>query len=94
MWCDPSSCVYIHTKAGRADHQLLNQESHNMHLLRPASTLTSRQVPGASVQPVVANLAVDRSIRRRGIGKRILRECERVVKGTCGWNRCYSVFLH
>jgi len=37
--------------------------------------------PGTSVGPVVANLAVDRTLRRKGVGKKILAECEKVVKG-------------
>ncbi len=37
--------------------------------------------PGTSIGPVVANLAVDRTLRRKGIGKKILAECEKVVKG-------------
>lgn len=42
---------------------------------------SNQQMPNASVQPVIANLAVDRTIRRKGVGAKILRECERVVKG-------------
>lgn len=56
-------------------------------IIEPPFQPPNEQVPGASVQPVIANLAVDRSIRRRGIGRRILRECERVVKGACGGPR-------
>lgn len=37
--------------------------------------------PGTSLGPVLANLAVDRTLRRKGVGKKILMECERVVKG-------------
>lgn len=37
--------------------------------------------PGTSIGPVVANLAVDRMLRRKGIGKKILAECEKIVKG-------------
>lgn len=37
--------------------------------------------PGTSIGPVVANLAVDRKLRRKGIGKKILAECEKIVKG-------------
>lgn len=51
-------------------------------------------VPNASVQPVIANLAVDRSIRRKGIGRKVLQECERVVKGKTGagiTRRVYTV---
>lgn len=37
--------------------------------------------PGASVAPVLANLAVDRALRRKGIGRKVLGECERLVNG-------------
>ena len=44
-------------------------------------TVAKSGAPGASVGPVVANLAVDRTLRRKGVGKKILGECERVAKG-------------
>lgn len=80
--CNPSSvCVFTQRRGGLTTSFSINNPITYTSVDRPRPT--SRQVPGASVQPVIANLAVDRSIRRRGIGKRILRECERVVKGVC-----------